>query len=101
MFGFQELIGMESKLIMKWKAPSKYWFQFMGFKQALTVQLQKLGQGYITFKMRDINDVPFRVNACSADSLCKNSIYAELINQKIEKTENIIITKLFFFQNFI
>jgi hypothetical protein len=41
--------------------------------------------------MRDINDVPFRVNACSADSLCKNSIYAELINQKeMEKTENII-----------
>jgi hypothetical protein len=45
--------------------------------------------------MRDIKDVPFRVNACSADSLCKNSIYAELISQKEKKNEDAIIRAVF------
>jgi hypothetical protein len=39
--------------------------------------------------MRDIKDVPFRVSACSAESFCKNSMYAELIRQK-ERKPNLV-----------
>jgi hypothetical protein len=35
-----------------------------------------------------MKDVPFKANACSADSLCKNSMYADLINQKGKKKLN-------------
>lgn len=36
----------------------------------------------VTFRTRDIKDVPFSNNACSDDSFCENSIKADLFHVK-------------------
>lgn len=35
----------------------------------------------LTFRMRDMNDVPFKDNAISADSFFRNSTYADLFRK--------------------